>query len=64
MDSEDAARTLVLFDGEFWHRDPGGATQPRLCALMADGHTEPLSASRFQVLLREWPVRTQWNDRE
>jgi len=43
-------RTLILFDGDFWHRPEGSAS---LNGLFADGHTQNLTASRYESLLND-----------
>ncbi|MDQ3815248.1 MAG: hypothetical protein M3347_15100 [Armatimonadota bacterium] len=48
-DLNDPSRSLILFDGDLWHRAGG---QPSLNGLFADGHTQNLTAPRFQSLLR------------
>ena len=49
-DLPDPAREILVFDGDFWHRNETGKS---LNALFGDGHVENLSARKFNALGEE-----------
>ncbi len=48
-DIPDPGETLLVFDGDLWHRNAG---QDLLNGLFADGHVQKLSAGQFQAYAR------------
>lgn len=51
-----AGRTLVLFDGEFWHSDDASSSAPRAGVLLADGSARMVEAREFGQLMANWPL--------
>ena len=45
-DIPDPANTLLVFDGDLWHRNAG---QDGMNGLFADGHVQKLTAAQFEV---------------
>ena len=48
-DIPDPANTLLVFDGDLWHRNAG---QDGMNGLFADGHVQKLTAAQFEVFAR------------
>ena len=50
----DAGRTLVLFDGDYWHSDASGSLN-LAGTLFADGHARMTTSREFGAYMSDWP---------